>query len=193
MLVVITGLDGSGTTSVGMELSKIDEESILLKTPSSEFSGRDTIDAEVRETSQYAHYLYYLSSVVYMSDKIRKSYDYKNKNVYCVRYLIDTVVSHQVAGLDVDLDYSRYGILVPDLTVFVSLDERIREQRIAARGKTALDKVLDDPGKRNSFLTRFNHLLDKESTIFFDNSSEDFESNISKLYDEILERGRKLR
>lgn len=188
MFIVITGLDGSGTSTVAKELSKIDNESVLLKTPSIEFSGRDRIDTEVRETSQLAHYLFYLSSVIYMSDKIKKSYDYKNKNVYCVRYLIDTIVSHQVAGLDVDLDYSSYGILKPDLTILVSLDESVREQRISERGKSTLDKLLDDSKTRNSFLERFNSLLDKERTIFFDNTDKNIESNILKLYNEILRK-----
>lgn len=166
MFIVITGLDGSGTSTVAKELSKIDNSSVLLKTPSIEFSGRDRIDTEVRETSQLAHYLFYLSSVIYMSDKIKKSYDYKSKNVYCVRYLIDTVVSHQVAGLD----------------------ESVREQRISERGKSTLDRLLDVSKTRNSFLQRFDDLLDIERTIFFDNTDKNIESNILKLYDEILRK-----
>ena len=59
MFIVITGLDGSGTSTVAKELNKIDKDSVLLKTPSIEFSGRDIIDTEVRETSQMAHYLFY--------------------------------------------------------------------------------------------------------------------------------------
>lgn len=188
MFIVITGLDGSGTSTVASELNKIDKGSVLLKTPSAEFSKRDRIDTEVRETSQMAHYLFYLSSVMYMSDKIKKSYDYKNKNVYCVRYLIDTIVSHQVAGLDVDLDYSNYGILKPDLTIFVSLDENVRQQRISERGKSILDSLLDDSKTRNSFLERFNNLLDKDKTIFFDNTDKNIEANIIKLYNEIFRK-----
>lgn len=185
VFIVITGLDGSGTSTVAKELNKIDNGSVLVKTPSIEFLGREKIDNEVRETSQVAHYLFYLSSVIYMSDKIKKSYDYKNENVYCVRYLIDTVVSHQVAGLDVDLDYLSYGILKPDLTIFISLDESVREQRISERGKSTLDRLLDDSKTRNSFLERFNALLDKERTIFFDNTDKNIEPNILKLYNEI--------
>lgn len=189
VFIVITGLDGSGTSTVAKELNKIDKDSVLLKTPSIEFSGRDIIDTEVRETSQMAHYLFYLSSVIYMSDKIKKSYNYKTKNVYCVRYLIDTIVSHQVADLDVNLDYSNYGILKPDLTIFVSLDEKLREKRISKRGKSTLDKLLDDPKVRESFLEKFSHLLDKDRTIFFDNTEKNIESNILKIYDEISKKG----
>lgn len=192
MFIVITGLDGSGTSSVAKELKKIDKESIILKTPSEEFSERDKVDKDVRETSQLAHYLFYLSSVIYMSEKIKKSYDYKNKNVYCVRYLIDTVVSHQVAGLDVNLDYSKYNILKPDLTIFVSANEEIRERRISERGKSILDKILDDTRTRDSFLEKFDKLLDKNRTIFFDNTDENIELNIMKLYRQILRKESKI-
>ncbi len=188
MFIVITGLDGSGTSTVAEQLNKIDKASTILKTPSTEFSQRKEIDTEVRETSQLAHYLYYLSSVVYMSEKIKSTYDYQKQNLYCVRYLIDTVVSHQVAGLDVDLDYSKYNIIKPDLTIFVTIDEKIREQRISARGKSTLDVILDDSNIRNNFINRFNILLDKEKTIFFDNTNKDIEANIMKLYKKILRR-----
>ncbi|MBQ9314043.1 MAG: hypothetical protein IJ220_03440 [Clostridia bacterium] len=155
MFIVITGLDGSGTSTIANELGKLDEDSTIVRTPNSDFTGRESIDNSVRKISQWAHYLYYLSSVVYMSDKIKKEHDYKTKNVYCVRYLIDTVVSHRVAGLDVNMDYSQYDILKPDLTIFVFLDESIREKRISARGKSVLDKVLDDMETRKKFLQCF--------------------------------------
>ena len=86
-------------------------------------------------------------------------------------------------------DYSNYGILKPDLTIFVSLDEKLREKRISKRGKSTLDKLLDDPKVRESFLEKFSHLLDKDRTIFFDNTEKNIESNILKIYDEISKKG----
>ena len=162
MFIVITGLDGSGTSTLANQLSKIDTGSSVFRTPSDDYSQRDLIDKNVREFSQTAHYLYYLSSVVYISDIIRKFYNYKDNNIYCVRYLIDTVVSHQVAGLDVDMDYSTYNILEPDLTIFVQLEESIRNQRISARGKGVLDKLLDDAERREKFLEGFKKNLNPE-------------------------------
>lgn len=44
MFVVITGLDGSGTSNIANEINKIDKNSYILKTPSSEYSDRDLID-----------------------------------------------------------------------------------------------------------------------------------------------------
>ena len=186
MFIVITGLDGSGTSTVGKELHKIDDESYLLKTPSKEYTGREIIDTEVRREACVANMLYYLSSTVYMSDYIRNNCDYKNRNVYLVRYLIDTVVSNRVAGIDMKMDYTIYGneLLVPDLTLFVGIDEQTRQSRITSRGKSTLDAVLDEEEKRQMFLAEFQQCL-PESTIYVNNSSSNLGKTINKVYQKI--------
>lgn len=188
MFIVITGLDGSGTSTIAEELHKIDKDSILVRTPSIEFSNREKIDEVVREISPMSHYLYYLSSVVYISDYIKQNVNYKEKNVYCVRYLVDTVVSHQVAGLNVELDYESYGIIKPDLTIFIGLNEQVRQERITKRGKSILDKVLDDKAKREAFLKSFEENLPKNDTIYFDNGNSNVTENVKQLFEEINRR-----
>ena len=161
-LIVITGLDGSGTSSLAEELCKRDPNGMLFKTPGGVFGeARELFDRDVRTTSPSAHFLYYLASVVYASDQIRSHL--KTHNVYCVRYLIDTVISHRVAGLDVELSYEGlgYSIHKPDTTIFVNIDESVRQNRITVRGKSGLDKVLDDEDTRNRFLTEFNRYGDQ--------------------------------
>ena len=192
MFIVITGLDGSGTSTVAELLHAMDKNSIVTRTPSFEYSNREQIDDTVREVSQMAHYLYYLSSVVYESDKIKSNGNYKENNVYCVRYLIDTVVSHSVAGLDVKLDYETYDILKSDLTIFVKLNEETRQNRITERGKSILDKVLDDSKKREEFNRKFDYFLSSENgpTIVFNNDSTDVKKNVKELFETIKERGR---
>ena len=192
MFIVITGLDGSGTSSVAELLHSMDKNSIITRTPSFEYSNREQVDNSVREVSQMAHYLYYLSSVVYESDKIKREGNYKESNVYCVRYLIDTVVSHSVAGLDVKLNYETYEILKPDLTIFVKLNEEIRQKRITERGKSILDKVLDDSKKREQFNKKFDYFLSLENgpIIVFNNNSTDIQKSVKELFETIKERGR---
>lgn len=192
MFIVITGLDGSGTSSVAELLHSMDKNSIITRTPSFEYSNREQVDNSVREVSQMAHYLFYLSSVVYESDKIKREGNYKENNVYCVRYLIDTVVSHSVAGLDVKLNYETYDILKPDLTIFVKLNEEIRQKRITERGKSILDKVLDDSKKREQFNKKFDYFLSLENgpIIVFNNNSTDIQKSVKELFETIKERGR---
>lgn len=189
MFIVITGLDGSGTSSIAEGLHNLDENSYLFKTPSSEFRDRDNIDKFVRGVSPTAHMLYYLASTIYMSDYIKKNCDYINDNVYVVRYLIDTVVSNRVAGIPLELNYNLYGnqLLVPDLTLFVQLNEQERQLRITNRGKSDLDKVLDNDLKRTMFLNEFNAHLDPNSTIYVDNNPADLDKTIAKTYKKVLE------
>lgn len=172
MFIVITGLDGTGTSSIAEGLNKIDKGSALVRTPSYEYSDRQSIDENVKRISPVAHCLYYLSSVVFMSDKIKQQFDYKDNNVYCVRYLIDTVVSNSTAGVDIDYGYKVLNneLLKPDLTIFVYCDEQIRQSRINGRGKDTLDTILDNDDIRQKFLSKFDTLLDRDKTIFVNNN-----------------------
>ncbi len=174
MIIVITGLDGSGTSTIAKKLNELDPNSYIFRTPSSEYSDRKSIDINIKKESDTAHMLYYLSSVVYMSDYIKKHCDYKNKNVYILRYLIDTVVSNRVAGTHINLDYNIYGnhLLEPDLTIFMQVNEDERQKRLFIRGKDSLDKTLDDEQIRNKFLKEFNQLLDPNKTIYVDNNKD---------------------
>lgn len=176
-LIVITGLDGSGTTSLAEALSARDPGSSVFKTPNSPYDAmRKLIDQEVREASQAAHYLFYLSSVVFASTQIEKLLE--KGNVYCVRYLIDTVVSHRAAGLNVDLVYSNdlYSIRKPDLTLMLKLDESLRQDRITGRGKGILDRLLDDDTLRARFNSEFSRFDDDLRVVM--NEGSDIESAV---------------
>ncbi len=176
-LIVITGLDGSGTSSLAEQICKHDPHGMLFKTPDGPFGEtRELFDSEVRERSQSAHYLFYLASVAYASERIKKHLE--THNVYCVRYLIDTVVSHRVAGMNVDLAYQGmgYDIHKPDATLFINIDESVRQNRISLRGKSDLDKVLDNNDTRGRFLAEFQRFADQYHVI--DNSTNELQDAV---------------
>ncbi len=188
MIIVITGLDGSGTSSIGKKLHELDKGSYLFKTPDCKMFDREYIDTVIRDESVTSNMLCYLASNVYVSDYIKNNCDYKNHNVYIVRYLIDTVVSNSVAGIDMKMDYNVFGneILKPDLTLFVSVDEKIRQERLVKRGKDVLDRVLDNEEKREMFIEKFEeHLIPKE-TIYVCNDKE-LDIVVKDVYDKIVE------
>ena len=188
MFTVITGLDGSGTSTIAEKIHEIDKNSYVLKTPSIEYSDRNLIDQKLKGISPVAHMLYYLSSVIYMSDYIKKNFDIKKENVYVVRYLIDTVVSNRVAGIPIEMNYNIYGndLLIPDATLFIILDENIRQSRISERGKSVLDKVLDDDVIRQKVLEEFKRNLDPETTIYVSNNGNDIYDTTLKAHQKIL-------
>ncbi len=155
-LIVLTGLDGSGTTSVAEKLHKLDAGSALLNGINEPYSTvREAIDHVTRVDSPTAHYLFYLSANVHASFLIENAL--KSRNVYCVRHLIDTVVSHRVSGLNVDLVYETdsYKIRKPNLIVFLSVEEALRQERLEKRGKSYLDRTLDNDSFRDKFLKEF--------------------------------------
>jgi len=158
-LIVLTGLDGSGTTSVARKLSEADTGSTILSGINEPYTScREAIDRAIRDKCPMAHYLFYLSAIIHASSLAEEAL--KSGNVYCVRYLIDTVVSHRVAGLDVRLEYETglYRILKPDFTVFLHIEEGLRQERITGRGKGFLDKTLDNESFRTKFLKEFEFL-----------------------------------
>jgi thymidylate kinase len=139
-----------------------DPSGVYIKTPSGLFARiRDNVDTDLRETSPSAHFLYYLASLVETSCEIVQVLD-SGRNVYCDRFLIDTVVSHRAVGLDVDLCYGTkiFRLPVPDLTFLIHADEEIRQARIQGRGKSNLDCTLDSHGLRERFRVEFERLSD---------------------------------
>ena len=194
MFIVITGLDGSGTSTIANEISKLDKNSHVLKTPSLEFSDRNSIDEKIKPISKVGHMLYYLSSTVYMSDYIKTYFDITKENVYVVRYLIDTVVSNRVAGIPIELNYNIFGnnLLIPDATIFITLDEKIRQERIDKRGKSVLDKVLDDEKKRQQFLQEFQKHLDPDTTIYVNNGNNEPCDIAKEAYQKVMKLNKKL-
>lgn len=159
--IVITGLDGSGTTSLAKILSEKDPKGFFIHTPDDLFSDIRSVFADkVREYCPASHYHLYLSSVILASEIIKEKI--KTHNVYCVRYLMDTVVSHRVLGLNIQLEYDLgyYQIAKPDLTIFIDINESIRQERISKRGKGKLDRILDNDHIREKFIMEFNKFSD---------------------------------
>ncbi|BDH63508.1 hypothetical protein MTP04_36380 [Lysinibacillus sp. PLM2] len=160
-LIVLTGLDGSGTSTVAEHLHMADSGSTKLKSPPFPFStNRHELDEKLYSVSPASHYLYYLASNVYLSELINDSMSKKDGNVYCVRYFIDTVVSHRAKGVDVAYEYETnlYSIRKPDYIFYLDVEEEERQKRLNLRGRGFLDNQLDDKELLNRFLKEFNNL-----------------------------------
>jgi thymidylate kinase len=156
---VLTGLDGSGTSTIAKLLSEHDKKSKLYDSILVPFSNfREIIDSEILDNNIFSHFFFYLSALANTSELIKHDLD-NGFNVYCIRYLIDTIVSHRVHGMDIELSYSicTYNFAKPDFIFFLEVDEQKRQERISTRskGKNKLDKSLDDFVFRNKFLHEF--------------------------------------
>jgi len=172
-LVVVTGIDGSGKDYVAQYLHAQDHPSSLISTPTAPFlCARLDIDAFAL-TLPAAHYFFYLASVIHASSIIEQRLI--EGNVYCVRYLIDTVAYHRAMGLPIIIEYETplYRIRQPDLTVFLNVtDEGIRQERLKTRGKiTVGDHIVNEEGFRNSLLQEYQRL--SEHFVVIDNTHRD--------------------
>ncbi|MGN7477818.1 hypothetical protein ACTHOQ_08170 [Solibacillus silvestris] len=160
-LIVITGLDGSGTSTVGDQLHMEDLGSSLLKSPPYPFSSnRHDIDEKLFHQSPTAHYLYYLASNVHLTNVIHEKMAEHDGNVYCIRHYIDTVVSHRAKGVDVKYEYETalYSIRKPDYIFYLDVEEGERQMRLDVRGRGFLDDQLNDEALRRRFIEEFNAL-----------------------------------
>ena len=156
--IVITGLDGSGTSTVAEALHGEDVGSSLMKSPPFPFStNRHAIDEMVYEKSPAAHYLFYLASNVYLTELVNEKLTSSDANIYCVRYFIDTVVSHRAKGVDALYEHetSLYSIRKPDYIFYLDCEEEERQLRLNERGRGFLDDQLNDDELRQKFLHEF--------------------------------------
>jgi thymidylate kinase len=159
-LIVITGLDGTGTSTAG-ELLAARLGALLIHTPAEPFRQvRGPIDLGPRDECPSAHYLFYLASMVHAdATLIRPALE--RGDVVCVRHLVDTVVSHRAAGLPVELDYETplFALRRPDRIFLLTVEEAVRRQRMAGRSRCDhLDRALENEGLRGRFLEEFARL-----------------------------------
>ena len=66
------------------------------------------------------------------------------------------------------------------MTIFINLDEDERKKRITKRGKSTLDKILDDSIKREKFLKEFDSQL--RNSYVLDNGKDDIDNQVEYLY-----------
>jgi len=166
-LIVITGLDASGKDTVAAALQGLDPGSYLVKTPTDPFiPARSEMDALAMQ-HPWMHYYFYLASIYHASSIISKLLK-NGGNVYCVRYLLDTVCYHRGLGLPVHLNYTK-GIRRPDLTIFLAInDEGVRQQRLGSRGRSVGDEVTDNDHVRQRILEAYRQY--KSEYILVDNT-----------------------
>jgi thymidylate kinase len=186
---VLTGLDGSGTSTIASLLNERDINSKIYESilpPFSDF--RKIIDEEILDNNIYSHYFFYLSALAHTSEKIKNDLE-NGYNVYCVRYLIDTIVSHRVHGMDIDLTYSinNYNFVKPDFIFFLEINEEKRQKRILRRtkGKNKLDQSLDDTLFRNKFLNEFRRY---DNVLIKINNNDIIEDTLDSIYS-IINKG----
>jgi len=162
-LIVVTGIDGSGKDFVAEHLHLSEPKSTLLTSPSEPFLlSRLGVDSFALKIPA-AHYFFYLAGNIHTSYMAEKALN--KGHVFCVRYLIDTVVYHRAMGLDVKLEYETalYKIRKPDLVIFLYVDnESVRQSRLSTRGKITIgDEIVNNSLFRESLIKEYLSFADE--------------------------------
>lgn len=179
--VVISGIDGSGKDYVVDHLFEKDPKSTILKTPTNPFvASRSHVDKFALEIPA-SHYYFYLATVIHASNLVEKAL--RRGNVYCVRYLLDTVVYHRAMGFSAELEYETelYSLQRPDATFFLAVeDERVRQSRLRERSSLSVgDKLVNDENLRQAILNEYSRYSNEY--IVIDNCNRDITDVIASI------------
>jgi thymidylate kinase len=142
MFIAIEGADGTGKSTLGGILAeKIG--AIEYSTPPKTYRAyREAIDSKATPNEKYE---FYKKGVLYASDEIGEILANGGK-IVMDRYWLTTYTYHQLIGVKVSLDDFK-GIVVPTLTIILSLGPNIQMQRLLQRGLSTGDKnTLDKQG-----------------------------------------------
>jgi thymidylate kinase len=126
-LIVFDGCDGVGKTSCALELCK-EIDAIYYKTPPKVF---ESIRAVIESVPNYdLRFYYYLSSVLYASEEIKKILE--NKHVVCDRYIYSTIVYHRILGVNIDPEVENL-VLRPDYGFCLYARDEVVKKRLSER------------------------------------------------------------
>ncbi len=142
MFIVIEGLDGTGKSTLAKALAKkLDAE--LLSTPDIALKdARSTID-DAYQDSPLARQLFYASTVVDVSEKIKRLLS-EGKNIVVDRYWLSTQVYHnwKSNGRHFDLDEVEQYLAKPDFTIYLNLPLAERKARLRNRAGNTMEDNL---------------------------------------------------
>lgn len=133
MFIVIEGLDGTGKSTIAKTLATALNAELLATPDASLKKARPIIDAAY-ENQPLARQLFYASSVLHLSEKVKELIK-EGQTVVVDRYWLSTQVYHswKCNGQHLQLIEVEKNIQPPDLTIYLSLPLTNRISRLGDR------------------------------------------------------------
>ena len=132
LFVVVEGLDGTGKSTVAVELAGR-LGAVLLATPQQELQPLRGLADQTFAPGSISRTLFYASTVVAAAEVARAEIQ-SGRPVVMDRYWLTTMAYAQVQGRAVLLPQVEAQLLLPDVTVFLTALPAVRRERLAGRG-----------------------------------------------------------
>lgn len=137
MIVAVEGIDCTGKGEVCPRLATA-LNAVLYKTPPEHMrEEQNRINATATDAE---HYRYFTSVVRTASEDIALLAT--TRNIVIDRYWVTTVVYHRVMGIQAELA-DMGNIVMPDLTVYLTVSPEVQAKRMNGRGMSPGDKRMD--------------------------------------------------
>ncbi|AWY01096.1 hypothetical protein A8139_14740 [Marinomonas primoryensis] len=187
MLIVIEGLDGVGKSTIAKALSTRLNADFLSTPDPSLREARKIIDKEYDDTP-LARQLFYTSSVVHLSEKIKHLKE-QGKVAVVDRYWLSTQVYHswKCGGLHFQLSEVVNQIQQPDFTVYLTLPLSIRNARLQSREDNSIEDELTLSKDTDRWLDSAYQLF-KTTKIAGHWIEIDASGEVNRIVDEIVEK-----
>lgn len=134
IFIALESLDGAGKSTLIQLLSE-QLDARVFKTPPDEFK-------EIRslfDNVDLGHKPFYAATVAFVAEQIADALA-KEITVICDRYWLSTKVYGSMRKSDINMDEFEAGLLRPDITIYLHIDEETRRERMERRGEmTPLD------------------------------------------------------
>lgn len=139
MFIAIEGVDGSGKSTLCAILAEKLGATPYSTPPKKYLAFREQVD---KNAPPEEHYRFYRDGIYDASNEINAILA-SNGKVVSDRYWLSTYTYHQIMGVQVSID-DFHSIVMPTMTVILSLSNDVQIGRILHRGMTAGDRrVLD--------------------------------------------------
>lgn len=162
--IVFEGLSGVGKTTIAQTIKSAWTNGAYYKTPPELFRIlRDEVDEKYSTKSRFH---FYLAGLAQASEEIKELTD-SGVDVFCDRYLQTTICWHKTLGYD----GTKYvpPLFMPDLSVLVTCEKRVRHERLHSRGLLTVNDVSE---LKNGNEDIFENYLIKAHKTIIDNSGD---------------------
>lgn len=157
MIVAVEGIDCAGKGEVCPRLAAA-LQGVLYKTPPESMrKEQDRVNAEATDTE---HYHYFVRVVKAASEEL--AVISTSGPVVVDRYWMTTVVYHRVMGVSAKLE--DFGeIVMPDLTVYLTVSAEVQSARMVGRGMSPGDKRMD--GRQHLIRQMYDDVIATQSNV----------------------------